>query len=113
MQNNQPLTRIAGVDGNTAAIRERRDRELSAILKEGETAWRVSETYDDIEKTWNVDIIRMGPQGLWMKQRYKYDVLTGVFYFFGQRPLDDEEFATLRKDGRVLRRELSLQTEMI
>jgi hypothetical protein len=53
---------------------------------------------------WRVDIVRQGPQGHWMYHRYHYDVATGVIYFMGARPVDDEELPRLRRGGKLLTR---------
>jgi hypothetical protein len=42
-------------------------------------------------------------EGYWMRKRYRYEVPTRVLYFMGQRPLSEEEFAQVRREGKPFR----------
>lgn len=87
-------------DIDSEDVRVKRDRTLATKFRPGERVWMVGEQYDAVFNTWRIDVVRMGKQGQWMRQRYTYDVPTGVVYFFGERPLSDEEFALVRRTGK-------------
>jgi hypothetical protein len=69
------------------------------MFKAGERIWRVGEHYNEHEAVWRVDFVLQGPHATWMYHRYHYDTLTGVIYFMGARPVDDEELSRLRRAG--------------
>ncbi|NJL35015.1 MAG: hypothetical protein HC893_15635 [Chloroflexaceae bacterium] len=69
------------------------------MFREGEQVWRVDAQYRDKDLAWIVDFLRQGPQGHWLRQRYKYDVPTGVIYFWGATPVPDGELRQLRRAG--------------
>jgi hypothetical protein len=83
----------------------RRNQALKTLLKPGEMAWRVAESYDPFGPSWRVDIVRLGKEGRWMRQRFKYDIPTGIVYFFGESALSDEEVSVLRRQGTLFRKE--------
>lgn len=89
--------------GDSPEAIEQRNRNFAAMFKQGERVWLASETYDPQSNAWWVDLVRQLEQGRWMCQRFKYDVLTGVIFFFGIRPVSDEELATLRREARPFR----------
>lgn len=81
-----------------------RDRAFAHMFRPGELVWQLGERYDEWSTSWRVDFLRQGQQGRWMYYRYHYDVPTGVIYFMGTRPIeDDTELARLRRSGRVFR----------
>jgi hypothetical protein len=79
-----------------------RDAAIAKLFKPNELVWQIGHSYNSIELLWDVDVIRSGPQGRWMLQRYSYDTTSGVLHFRGERPLADDEFARLRGQGRRL-----------
>lgn len=79
----------------------RRDRRLATMFKENERIWQVAEYYNEVEAVWRMDFVRQGFQGRWMIYRYLYDVATGVIYFMGTRPIEDEELLTVRRSGKI------------
>ncbi|NJN65832.1 MAG: hypothetical protein HC884_03505 [Chloroflexaceae bacterium] len=88
-------------DIDSEDVRMKRDRTLATKFRPGERVWMVGEQYDPVFNTWRIDVVRAGGQGQWMRQRYTYDIPTGVVYFFGERPLSDEEFALVRRTGKA------------
>ena len=83
-----------------AASRAERDRVIATLFKAGERVWLVDETYDAVASTWRVALVRQRERGIWMRQRYHYDVPRGIVYFMGERPISEAELATLRRNGR-------------
>lgn len=76
-------------------------RAVATMFRPDERVWLVDEQYDAQVTTWRITIVRRGEQERWMRQRYHYDVPTGVIYFMGQRPLSDEELADVRRSGKL------------
>ncbi|HWQ12782.1 MAG TPA: hypothetical protein VNL77_08280 [Roseiflexaceae bacterium] len=74
-------------------------RQLAHILRRDELVWVVSERYDEAKTTWDIDIVRQGAQGRWMRQRHRYDAQAGTLYFLGEAALSDEEFRSSRRSG--------------
>ncbi len=95
---------VVAPDGNSPEAKTARDYALAVMFQPGELVWQLNEVYDSVANTWNVDVVRMGPYGRWMRQRYTYDVLRGVIYFFGERPLDDAELATIKREGKIVQK---------
>lgn len=90
------------VPDSLEAVLEQRDRTLATLFKPGELVLQVGETYDPVMHTWTIDIVRMGIQGRWMRQRYTYDVARAIVYFFGESSLSEEAFGALRREAKVL-----------
>lgn len=89
--------------GDTPEAIARRNRHLATMFKDGERVWLACETYDPQANAWLLDVVRQVEQGRWMRQRFRYDVPTGVIFFFGIRPVSDEELASLRHEASVFR----------
>lgn len=98
MQGTQSTTQGNGAGPESTT---ERDIELAAAFRPNELVWLVSEHYVPTDESWIVDIVRKGLQGRWMRQRYRYDVPSGVIYFLGERPVTNQELSDLRRSGKV------------
>lgn len=94
------------IAGREPATLQKRDQTLRTLLRPGERMWIIEEQYDAGENVWRVDVVRPSPHGIWLRGRYKYDVQRGILYFNGERPVRDEELEIVRKNGRVLYKEV-------
>jgi hypothetical protein len=61
----------------------------------------MDERYDPTTPAWNIDIVRQGATGRWMRQRYRFDEQAQVLYFLGESALSDAEFRAARRNGTV------------
>lgn len=89
-------------DAPSEADRAARDETIAAMLKPGEQAWVLDEQYDPVQSTWRIDLLRQGPQGNWLRRRYRYDTINGNVYFAGERPVPTSELVQLRRNGKRL-----------
>ncbi|MCG8351637.1 MAG: hypothetical protein MI924_28045 [Chloroflexales bacterium] len=99
MQDVQPTDQCAD-----PAPKVQRDQALTAMFKPNELVWIVDESYNPVDTTWRVDLVRQGLQGVWMRQRYRYDTPSGVIYFVGEKPINETELAAARRMGRQIGR---------
>jgi hypothetical protein len=74
-------------------------RHLAHVLRLGELVWIVEERYDAPTTTWDIDAVRLGAQGRWVRQRHRYDGQAQTLYFLGERALSDQEFRKARQSG--------------
>jgi hypothetical protein len=69
---------------------------MALTFRRGELIWTVSEQYNEHDLAWNIDVVRQGAQGRWVRQRHRYDGQAATLYFLGERALTDEEFRAAR-----------------
>jgi hypothetical protein len=74
-------------------------RELAHKLSPGELVWVAAERYDDEQTMWQLDVVRLGAQGRWVRMRHRYDAQAETLYFLGESALSDEEFRRARQSG--------------
>ena len=72
-------------------------RHLARILRRSEMAWLVGETYDPTTPAWNLDLVRQGAAGRWVRQRSRFDEQAEVLYYLGETPLSNAEFRAVRQ----------------
>ncbi|MCU0492658.1 MAG: hypothetical protein MUD01_13785 [Chloroflexaceae bacterium] len=77
-----------------------RDSAFASMFRSGEKVWLVHEARLPADEGWLLEFVRLGPQGRWMRQRYRYDAVAGVVHFRGETPVADEELPALRRNGR-------------
>ncbi len=90
--------------GDEAPMKAERDLALAALCRPNEMVWLVDEHYDPVATMWQVDLVRLGTQGNWLRQRYRYDVQNRVLYFLGERPMPDAELAVVRRSATAFKR---------
>ena len=76
-------------------------RRIALILRRSELVWLLKEQYDPSTPAWNIDVVRMGANGSWVRQRSRFDEQAQVLYFLGETPLSDAEFRAARKQGQI------------
>jgi hypothetical protein len=76
-------------------------RRIALTLRRSELAWLLQEKYDPTTPAWNIDVVRMGANGTWVRQRARFDEQAQVLYFMGETPLSDAEFRAARKQGQI------------
>ena len=79
-----------------------RDRVLRQILQPNQRAWLVEEKLLSHGPTWQISIVRQGLQGVWFRQRYNFDIPSGVLFFQGESPLNEVEVAQAHRTGTPL-----------
>jgi hypothetical protein len=79
-----------------------RDRAIAQLLRPGEPAWLVENSYEAPTESWTIGIVRRGPEAAWMRQRFRYDSAVDVLFFLGERPIRDEEAVAAQRSGRQL-----------
>lgn len=79
--------------------RAQRDQLIVGMLQPGEEIWLVDEQYDSALLFWRFDLLRRGPHGTWMRQRYQYDAVASIVHFRGERPVPTNELTKLRRSG--------------
>jgi hypothetical protein len=87
----------------SASDRSERDQALGMLLKPGETVWLLEERYEAPTSSWVMTIVRQDAQARWMRQRYRLDAAVDVLFFLGERPMNEDELATVRRTAKVLR----------
>ncbi len=96
----EPLTDTDALSQDITA----RDQAFARMFRKDERVWLINEQFNDYTQIWHMDFLRpgvnQGYQGRWMIHRYHYEVPTGVIYFMGERPVDDEELPRLRRAGK-------------
>ncbi|HEU5088735.1 MAG TPA: hypothetical protein VFT99_14875 [Roseiflexaceae bacterium] len=78
-------------------------QQLRMVLRRRELVWIVSEKYDAHEIAWMIDVVRSGPMGRWVHQRYRYDAQPRTLHFRGERIIDDAELDAARQRGTEFR----------
>ena len=76
-------------------------RRLALTLRRSELVWLLAERYDPTTPAWNLDLIRQGMNGRWVRQRARFDEQAQVLYFLGETPLSDAEFRAARAQGQI------------
>lgn len=82
------------------ASRAEARRRITATFRKGERIWLLKEQHNPEIPAWDIDILRPGLSGRWMHQRYRYDTIAGVLYFFGEHALSDAEFREARRNAK-------------
>ena len=70
---------------------------LALTFRRSDMVWLVAETYDATTPAWNLDIVRQGATGRWVRQRSRFDEQAQVLYYLGETPLSDAEFRSVRQ----------------
>jgi hypothetical protein len=76
-------------------------RRLALTCRRSEMIWLIGERYDPATPAWNLDVVRQGAIGGWVRQRYRYDEQAKVLYYMGESALSDAEFRDARRSGAV------------
>lgn len=76
-------------------------RRMARTFNRGELVWLMGERYDPTTPAWNIDVVRQGTTGRWMRQRYRFDEQAEVLYWLGERSLSDAEFREARRAGTL------------
>lgn len=74
-------------------------RQLSHSFPATEQIWMVDQSYDAAHTSWQLDILRRGAMGHWVRQRYRFDGQAETIYFLGDRTLSAAEASTARTAG--------------
>ncbi len=72
-------------------------RRLALTFRRSDMVWLVAETYDPTTPAWNIDFVRQGAIGRWVRQRSRFDEQAQVLYYLGETPLSDAEFRAVRQ----------------
>ena len=72
-------------------------RRLALTFRHSDMVWLVAETYDPTPPAWNIDVVRQGATGRWVRQRSRFDIQAQVLYYLGETPLSDAEFRAVRQ----------------
>ncbi len=96
----QERTASHTTNGRTSTETAARDLTFRTMFRDNEAVWLLDEQYNTQEAVWRLDFLREGDHGRWMRQRYKYDVATGVVFFMGESPVADEQLRQLRRTAR-------------
>jgi hypothetical protein len=78
------------------------DALLRIVFPGDALVWIVSEEYDLNGPVWRVTLVCPGPQGHWMRRRYRYDIPSNTLHFAGEQPINSAELRTARATGRRL-----------
>ena len=76
-------------------------RRLALTMRRSELVWLMDERYDRTTPAWNLDVVRQGANGRWVRQRARFDEQAQVLYYMGETPLSDAEFRTARQQGQI------------
>ena len=76
-------------------------KRLRHMFRPGELIWLLSERYNSAAGAWDIDILRQGAAGRWVRQRYRFDTQDEVLYFLGESSLTDDQFREARRSGRL------------
>jgi len=76
-------------------------RRLALIMRRSELVWLMQERYDPTTPAWNIDVVRQGMNGQWVRQRARFDEQAQVLYYMGETPLSEAEFRVARKQGQI------------
>jgi hypothetical protein len=76
-------------------------RSLALTFLRSELVWLVGEKYDPTTPAWNIDVVRQGANGAWVRQRSRYDEQAQVLYYLGEAPLSAEQFRAVRRQGEI------------
>lgn len=76
-------------------------RRLARTFQRDELVWQMGERYDPTTPAWNIDLVRQGAAGRWMRQRYRFDEQAQVLYWLGESALSDAEFRAARRAGTI------------
>lgn len=91
-----------GVPGDVPlleTVRAKARRLLAKTFFPGELVWLLAERYEPVMPAWDMDIVRQGASGRWMRQRYRFDAQSDILHFLGEDALSDAEFRDLRRRG--------------
>lgn len=72
-------------------------RRLAKTFRHTDMIWVVDEVYDPVTPAWNIDFVRQGATGCWVRQRARYDEQAEVLYYMGEIPLSAAEFRAVRQ----------------
>src|SRR5262245_32807271 len=76
-------------------------RRLALTFRRTELVWLIAETYDPTTPAWNIDMLRQGANGAWVRQRSRFDEQAQVLYYLGETPLSSEQFRAARRQGQI------------
>ena len=99
---NQDLSRVPNLDALGFDLptpeegRAEAKRRLARTFRPTEMIWIVDEIYDPVTPAWNIDLVRQGAAGCWVRQRSRFDEQAQVLYYLGETPLSDAQFREAR-----------------
>jgi hypothetical protein len=76
-------------------------RRIAQTLRRSELVWLIGERYDPSTPAWNIDLLRQGMNGRWVRQRGRFDEQAQVLYYMGETPLSDAEFRAARAQSLI------------
>lgn len=77
-------------------------RHVYALFRRDEMVWTLGERYDPTTPAWDIDVLRQGTAGRWVKQRHRFDASAQILYFLGESSLSDDEFRATRRTGTLI-----------
>lgn len=90
------------VPGNVPPLETVRAKARHVLAKtffQGEMVWLLGEQCEPIMPAWDMDILRQGTAGRWMRQRYRFDAQSDILHFLGEAALSDTAFREMRRKG--------------
>ena len=76
-------------------------KRLRHMFRPGEHVWLLDERYNSAASAWDLDILRQGAAGRWVRQRYRFDTQDEVLYFLGESSLTDDQFREARRHASL------------
>jgi hypothetical protein len=76
-------------------------RRIALTFRRNELVWLMAEEYDPTTPAWNIDVMRQGANGQWVRQRSRFDEQAQVLYYLGETPLSTKEFRAARQQGQI------------
>ncbi len=78
-------------------------RQLELVLRSSEQTWIVAESYDDYNTAWQIDLVRRGDHGRWVRQRYRFDAQSDTLHFRGEQQINASELAQARRGSKEIK----------
>ena len=75
---------------------------LALVLRGSEQTWIVAETFDSHNTAWQIDLVRRGGSGHWVRQRYRFDAQSDTLHFRGEQQISASELAAARRNARSI-----------
>jgi hypothetical protein len=69
---------------------------VARLLRRDELVWLLTERYNAEIGVWQLELLRTGGGGRWVRQRYHYDSQAETIYYMGESALDDAAFRAAR-----------------
>jgi hypothetical protein len=77
---------------------------IALTVRGNEQVWIASELFDEHNTAWQIELLRRGSHGRWVRQRYRFDAQSDTLHFRGEQQISSTELEQARRTAKEFAR---------